>query len=175
VRQFLLTTLDSVGGTYLVRNGAIEIVPTGFAAKVTKSAVSEDEDGHKRLDEPLVSAIIKEKPLNEALANLAEQYDLTVVIAPQAGDAKVAFVTARMLNVPADKAIELLALQCDLRVIRKGATYFITSREHANEMFAEKLEKERELIELQKFREAKPVPPVPPPPPPPVRSGVFVG
>ncbi len=159
LRQFLAGVLEGLGAAYLVKNGVIEIATVQYVAKVTKSGTSQDEDSRPRLSEPLVSAIVKEKPLNEVVAKIAEQYDLTVVVAPQAADAKAGFVTARLLNVPADKAIELLALQCDLRVVRRGAAYFLTSREHANELFGEKLDKERQQIEVQKLREAPAVPP----------------
>lgn len=167
VHQFLTLALDSLGATYLVKNGTIEVVDVGHAAKVTKSGVSQDEDGLPRLNERLVSAVAKEKPFNEVVAKIAEQYDLTVTIAPQAGDAKTGFVTARLLNVPADKALELLALQCDLRVVRRGAAFLVTSRDHANELFAEKLDRERQQIEIQKLREAPAKPPAPEKPPAP--------
>jgi hypothetical protein len=173
VHQFLTTVLESMGVTYIVKGNAIEIVPPLYAAKVAKVAVKVDMDGPKLPTEPLVSLIVKEKPLNETVALLAERYDLNVVVSPQSGDAKTGFVTARLLNVPADKALELLALQCDLRVVRKGNAYMITSRDHSNEMFGEKLERERQLIELEKFRQAPPPKPEPkvdpkadqPPPP----------
>ncbi len=167
VHQFLNTTLDSLNAGYLLKNGVIEIVPLRHVAKVTKSATSEGEDGRVQLNEPLVSAIFKEKPLNEAVAKVAEMYDLTVTFSPQAGDAKTGFVTARILNLPADKAIELLALQCDMRVVRRGTAYLLTSRDHANELFNEKLDKERQRIEVQKLREAPAKPPAPPEAPPP--------
>jgi hypothetical protein len=173
LQQFLKLTLDGMGATYLIKGNAVEIVPVAHAAKVTKSGTSQEEDGRVRLNEPLVSAIYKEKPFNEVVAKIAEAYDLTVVVSPQAGDAKTGFVTARLLNVPADKALELLALQCDLRIVRRGNAYLITSKDHANELFNEKLEKERQQIEIQKFREAPAKPPekapepVPPPKPEP--------
>jgi hypothetical protein len=165
LRQLLLVTLDSIGATYLVKGATIEIVPIQFAAKVTKSSLSRTGDeGHAQLNEPLVSAIFKEKPLNEAAAKIAEMYDLTVVVAPQAADVKATAVTARILNMPADKAIELLALQSDLRVVRRGPAYLLTTKEHANELFREKLEQERQKIETQKFREMTVKPPAPPAP-----------
>lgn len=158
MHQFLSTTLESMGATYLLRNGTIEIVPVRYAAKACKAALDGvgEESESPRLREPLVSAVIKEKPLNEAVAKLAEVYDLNVVVAPQAGDAKTGFVTARLLNVPADKAVELLAIQCDLRVVRKGNAFLITSRDQSNELFGEKLERERQKIELEKLRDAPP-------------------
>ena len=115
-----------------------------------------------------MSAFFKEKPLNEAVAKIAEMYDLTVIVSPQSGDARTGFVTARLLNVPADKALELLAaLQCDLRASCSAAeaAFLITSRDHANELFDENMGRERQKIELQKLREAPAKPPAPPAPP----------
>ena len=140
VHDMLTKILPSMGATYIVRGKAVEIVPPSYAARVTKSSVVENEEGIKSLAEPLVSAVIKEKPLNEAVAQIAERFDLTVVVSPQAGDARMGFVTARLLNTPADKALELLAVQSDLRVVRKGTAFLITSREHAEGMFAEQME-----------------------------------
>lgn len=157
--------LDRHDAAYLVRRGHIEIVPVAFAVRETKNnGAGEGEVMRPR--EPLVSVIVREKALNDALAELAEEYDLNVVVAPQSGDARTGFVTARLLNVPADKAIELLAIQADLRVVRKGTAYLVTSRDHAGEMFGERLEKERQRIEVEKLREAPPAqPPAPAPEP----------
>jgi hypothetical protein len=172
LRQFLALSLDSMGAAYLIKNSTIEIVPIAHAQKVTKSAPKLELDGNipqmgeaPRLVEPLVSAVIKEKPLNETVAKLAEMYDLTVVVCPQSGDARTGFVSARLLNVPADKSLELLALQADLRVVRRGTAYLITSKDHANELFNEKLDKERQKVELQKLKEAPAKPPAPAPVP----------
>jgi len=160
LHQFLTTVLDSVGATYMLKGQTIEIVTPGYVA----AATIRDEEGLKSLQEPLVSAIFKEKPLNEAIAVLAERYDLTVVVSQQAGDAKTGPVTARLLNVPADRALELLAVQSDLRVVRKGAAFLITSREHADALFSETIEKERAWIELEKFRQMPPPKPETPQP-----------
>jgi hypothetical protein len=182
VRQLLNVTLEGMQATFLIRNGGVEIVPVGHAASVTRATALDRVDCDSgRLRDPLVSAVIKEKPLNEAVAKIAETYDLTVVVSPQAGDAKTGFVTARLLNVPADKALELLAVQCDLRVVRDGGSFLLTSRDHANELFEENLERARKKLELQKLREAparprgppapdKPPEPAPAPPPKPPAS-----
>lgn len=166
LRQFLNAALEDLRATYLIRNGAIEIVSLGHAASAAKTEVVIGEDNRYRLKEPLVSAAVKEKPLNEVVAKLAEMYDLTVIVSPQAGDAKTGFVTARLLNLPADKAIELLALQCDLRVVRKGNAFLLTSRDHLNELFGEKLDKERQKIEVEQLRKAPAKPPAAPEKPP---------
>jgi hypothetical protein len=145
----LKTALAEKGSTYLVRRTHIEIVPIGAAAKEAKIPAS-DEDGFTHLTQPLISAIYKEKPLNEALADLAEENDLTIVVAPQAGDNKIGFVSARLLNVPADKAIELIAVQADLRVVKKANGYLITSGDHAAELFNEEIERKQKKLELER-------------------------
>ena len=66
----------------------------------------------------------------------------------------MAFVSLRLLNVPADKVLDVIATAADLRVVRKGNVFLVTSRDHAKEMFEEKLNREKDLIEVQKLREA---------------------
>ncbi len=151
-------TLAPLDATFLVRKGYIEIVPVTFAVKEVKQMGGEEDAG--RLLEPLVSAIYKEKPINEALADLAEEFDLSIVVAPQSGDNKTGFVSARLLNVPADKAIELLTLQADLRVIRKGNAFFVTGRDHANDLANERLDREQRENEVERARTAPFQPPV---------------
>src|SRR5438067_3868001 len=88
LHQFLTTTLDSMGATYMVKGKMIEIVPPAHAARVARTGVDQIDDVRKVLREPLVSVVVKEKPLNEAISLLAERYDLSVVVSPQAGDAR---------------------------------------------------------------------------------------
>ncbi|HEY1191035.1 MAG TPA: hypothetical protein VGE74_25605, partial [Gemmata sp.] len=165
MRRYLNVALEGLGATYLVKNGVIEVVPVGHAAVVTKAALVEsDGDGRPRLKEPLVSVVLKEKPLNEVVAKLAEMYDLNVILSSQVGEAKTARVTARLLNVPADKAIEVLAIQCELRMVRKGTVFLIASKDQANELLNEKREQERRQIELEQLRAAPAAPPKPPEP-----------
>lgn len=142
----LRSILAERDATFLVRKTHIEIVPIAVAAKEAK--VAPNEDGTITLP-TLVSAIYKEKPVNEALADLAEEHDLTITVAPQAADNKAAFVNARLLNVPADKAIEMLALQADLRVIRKGNAFLVTSKDHEQDLFNQKLERTKQKKEVE--------------------------
>ncbi len=152
--------LGQLDATYLVFKDHLEIVPIEFAAKETKNIKTTDDDGQPvRMAQPLVSMIFKEKPLNDAVAEIAEEYNLTVIVAPQSGDARTGFVTARLLNTPADKALELLALQCDLRIVKKANAFMITSRDHANDMFNEQMERDRTKIEIERARTAPHFPP----------------
>ncbi len=124
--QFLTVVLDSMDATFLVKQSGIEIVPVAFAAEVTKSATTKITESRVRLSEPLVSVIAKDKSLNEIATKLAKDFDLNIIILTQVnnGDAKPAPI--RLLNVPADKAIEAIALQYGLQVTRKGTTFLLT-------------------------------------------------
>jgi hypothetical protein len=172
--------LGQVDATFLVRKDHIDIVPIAYAAKETRNVVQTDDDSPVQMAEPLVSMIFKEKPFNEAVAELAEEYNLTVVVSPQSGDARTGFVSARLLNTPADKALELLAVQCDLRIVRKANSFLVTSHDHADGLFQEQLDHERAKIEVERLRTApfnppqpqlavqpQPQPPAPNPAPPP--------
>jgi len=148
----LRNTLGQQGWTYLVRRDHVEIVPIAYALKESRQLVKTDANGDAMAAQPLVSAVVKNMALSAALDDLAADHDLTVILSPQAGDQKAAFVTARLLNVPADKAIELLALQADLRVVRRGPAFLVTTKEHADGLFNERHERERQKIELENMR-----------------------
>ncbi len=152
LHQFLVRVLDSLGGTYIIKGNVVEVVPLAHAAKMAKAETDMDVNGNLSLKEPLVCAIIKQKPLADAVELLASRYDLSVTITPQARDGSASVVSARLMNLPADKAIEMLAVQCELRVVRKGNAFLITSREHAKTLLAEQAETDRQKIELEKLR-----------------------
>jgi hypothetical protein len=159
LHQLLRVVLEPLHATFLIKNNAIQIVSVEYAAEVTGSSLAHPngEGAYPRLRAPLVSMNIKALPLKDAVGEIAERYDLTVAVSPQAGEARKEPVSARLLNAPADKALELLALQADLRVVRRGTSFLITSKEHAGEIFDEEQNKERQKIELKRLREEKPV------------------
>jgi hypothetical protein len=152
-------TLASMEGAFLVRKDYIEIMPQNSAALETTAVNTPG---------PLVSAVFKEKPLNEAVSELAEDHDATIVVAPQTGDARMAFVNARLLNVPLQTALELLAVQTDLRVVKRKNAFLITTTDAANGLRDEEMQKERVRAEVRLLRAGKlPGPPTPPEPPKP--------
>jgi hypothetical protein len=157
--DLLLKDLDDSKPVCLIRKDHIEIAPHNVAELETKSF---DTPG------PLVSAVFKEKPLNEAMAELADDYDATIIVAPQTGDARMAFVNARLLNVPLQTALELLAVQTDLRVVKRKNAYLITTPDAANGLRDDEMQKERMRAEVRLLRAGKlPAPPAPPEPPKP--------
>jgi type II secretory pathway component GspD/PulD (secretin) len=162
LHQLLVRVFDSLdvapagvtpGVTYLIKGKTVEIVPKYIAQRYVRALpVSGDEGEGETLRDPLVSLIVKQKSLTDVVETLANRYDLNVIIGPQAVDATASLVTARLLNVPADTALEMLAAQCGLRSIRKGNAFLITSKDRAKELLTEEYEKEQRKIELAKPR-----------------------
>jgi hypothetical protein len=175
LHDFLNRVLESMNATSIVKGNVVEIISVAHAEKLFKAATVDGMEGIKILKEPLVCAIVKQKPLTEAIEQLARRYDLSITINPLAGEAASTVITARILNLPADKAIETLALQSDLRVVRKGNAFMITKPEHAKTLLAEQALQDKNKIELEQLRascvknvvlppqksETKPLPAVP--------------
>lgn len=121
--------------TYLVRDDYIEVTSVAVAQKeaglqeaMEVAGVSEDAGvsaaARARKDLPLVSVVAEDKPFLDVLKDLTRVYGLNVVVnraERQRLTESVAFL--RLLNVPADTTLELLAEQAGLEVVRKGNTF----------------------------------------------------
>jgi hypothetical protein len=124
--------------TYLVREDRIEITSREAAQKeaglpeAIEEAKTTGEPGEvvrakARFNLPLVCVAVKDKPLGAVLKDLSRVYGLNVVVEPGAREALNAQLTERLLNVPADTALEVLAGQAGLSVVRKGNVFRITA------------------------------------------------
>src|SRR5262245_3640166 len=149
LRRFLSVVLESLNATFLVRKNYIEVVTPNTALEVAKVTINLGEPTPSVL--PLVSEIYKAKPLDEVTAELAEEYDMNVVIAQSVGDRKTTAINVRLLNVTAEVALEAIAFQADLRVVRRGNVYLITTPEQAKTLTEEQFEFQRRLLELKKL------------------------
>ncbi len=134
--QALRIVLDSAGAGgsrlgYLVRPGYVEIVPASELEKFYSPARPRGDDRPRPEVVPLTSAVLADEPLNTALTRLLGASDQTVVVSPKVGDKSRAPVSARLLNVPFDTAVELLAEQAGLVVIRRDRAYLVTVPESA--------------------------------------------
>ena len=146
VSKALDLMLDNIGAQYIVRKDLIEIVPLMEGVHVVR-----------------ITGIYKERPLNEVLAEIADDCDTTILVAPQTGDARMMFINARLLNVPLESALELLAVQADLRVVKRKNAYLITGKDHANELTEEAHNTAMRKIELEGLRAGNPPKPAPAP------------
>jgi hypothetical protein len=125
------------GVTYLVRSDRIEITSRHVAQKEAGLTEAVDEakatgepmdlvKAKARLNLPLVCVAVQERPLNLVLKDLGQVYGLNIVIDREVREVLKMTVTERLLNVPADTALELLVGQAGLTVVRKGNTFRVT-------------------------------------------------
>jgi RNA polymerase sigma factor (sigma-70 family) len=94
---------------------------------------------------PLVYALFDKVPLPDALARLGDTTGCNVILAGYLGKETETKVTADLKGVPLDTAVVLLADMADLKLVRLGNVYYVTSRERGRLLETE--EKERRLKE----------------------------
>jgi hypothetical protein len=70
---------------------------------------------------------VKDKQLGAVLDDLRCIYGVNIVVETGAKVQLKAAITEQLLNVPADTALELIAGQADLGVVRKGNTFRLIS------------------------------------------------
>ena len=80
---------------------------------------------------PLVHATFEQKPLAEALREMAEQTEYNIVLDNRAGEKAKAEVSARFVNTPLDTAVNFVADMVDLRTILLDNVIYVTTRENA--------------------------------------------
>jgi hypothetical protein len=132
---------DQLGGTFVIRGFNIEITTfekvLGRQRNVGESAA-------------LVQHIANKEPLADLLDHLGTRYGRTVIVAPQVGEKAQIPVTLKLLNVPFDLAVLMVAETADLKVVRKDGALLVTTPHRAKEFEAE--------LKARK-KEEKPMPP----------------
>jgi hypothetical protein len=131
-------TLQS-GASYLVRRDGIEITTGLFRSSEVWGGAS---GGVPFL--PLVHRKFEKVPLEEALKELSDLTDFTIVLDPRVGEKAKTPVTARFLNTPLDTAVRFLADTADLRSLQQDNMLYVTSKQNAA-VWEARLRKERGL------------------------------
>jgi hypothetical protein len=122
--------LKQVDGACLVRD--THIVITSRAARRAELGENEDEGGAAIRDAvPLVRQTFTDTPLRKVLDELSTRFDRTIIVAPQTAEKGDTQVTAKLINVPLDHAVELLAEMAELAVVKRGNALFVTTPERA--------------------------------------------
>lgn len=125
VLEKILSRVDVPSGlTYLVRKDHIEIT-TAAAARA---------ELHLTDDQPLVlvHADFRDTDFGEAMRKIIDDTEISVVFDPRvAKEAANARVTARLMNVPVETALKLLADAAGLCVVKQNNVYYVTSEKNA--------------------------------------------
>ncbi len=158
--RVLQKVLSRVGGMsramYLVRNDCLEITtekaawdelgiqekkaPKGPIDPVTGLRAEAEEDSGE-IDSrkgllPLISEDFMRADVKDVLKKFAETSGYNVILDPRAEQDKDPnrAITARLLNVPVDVAIHLVAEMLDLTVVRQANVFFVTTEKTAEKM-----------------------------------------
>ena len=136
---------EQVGGKFLVYPDHIKIVPAAFA-EYESGVLSTTPDG---IDEPLLSPAdlirakpltkrglvnvsFKNKPLGEALDEIAEATGATLAVSPLLpANVRQAPVTVRFANTPVEAAVRTLCEMTECAAIEDANVLLITTRERA--------------------------------------------
>ena len=142
LEAFLRVALPEIKATFLVRKHYIEITTWEAASANFDDPLAEKfRQGGVPLpesirDTPLVSIVIKDRPFDRVVADLADAYGFTVIVANQANEDAKINVSARLMNVPFPTALDVLALNAGLKVVRRDNTFIVTTVEHAGNLKA---------------------------------------
>ena len=160
--SFLTLVLESINGTFLVRRDYLEITTLKEACRECGGPwpgfdvdLDWPDSGEAYLDFrlPFVQMAFTNKPLTAVFADLMAVYnDRSVVFAPQATQRMKVAVTGRLLNVPLNQALQILAKLGDLEAVTCGNITLITSAEKAEPMLKD-LADRRAVSRIQRLLE----------------------
>jgi hypothetical protein len=120
--------LAQVHATYLIHPDYVEIVPLEYA---------HPQAWKQRRDlAAMVQVEFVERPLDEALRELADTSGINIVLDARAGEKAKTSITASLENVPVDTAVLILADMADMRPVVLDNVLYVTSRENAEQLLA---------------------------------------
>jgi hypothetical protein len=131
---------EQVNAAYLIRADHIALVPLAAWQLEIWGRPNPEEEGSakQRRRLPLVHADFDQRPLDDALRELAEATGYSIVLdARQSGDHARLPITALLNNLPLDTAASLLADQAGLEAVLIDNVLQVTTRERARSLRAE--------------------------------------
>ena len=123
--------LGRVGGTspvtYMIRRDVIEIT-TERAARL-ESGMPAEKEGERPLN--LLTTEFTKKPIQSVLERLSDLSGSTVALDPRAQNKGETAITARLLNVPVETAVKLVADMAGLEVVKLDNVFYATTTANA--------------------------------------------
>jgi hypothetical protein len=131
LRTVLQLICEQNDAGFVVRKDFIEILP----AETLRKELNYPQ-GTVRDFCSLVVCNCEKIPLEKALNDLAKLHNRTVVLSPQAEKELSQPISARLINVPFDVAVESLADMAGLKLVRKSNVLLVTTKKQAAELKA---------------------------------------
>lgn len=118
---------NQIHGTYLIYADRIVLVNRDALAGI----IGQGEEEPPLVTLPLVTMKFESKSLAQTFNEISERTNTTILLAPQVAEVAKATISAKLINTPIDRAISLLAEMGELRMVRKGNAYLVTSIDRA--------------------------------------------
>jgi hypothetical protein len=144
LRRVLARIPAASGTTFVVRDGAVEITTRRYASPSLWGAGSGEG-----ATPPEVSIEFNQRPLREALQEIADATGVNILLDTGAGDKGAEPVTATMHGVGVDTVIQLLASMADLTSMPVENVLYVTTKQRAKALRADLLKLETENGEGQ--------------------------
>jgi hypothetical protein len=146
----LRALLDQVKGTYVIRPGYIELTTMQRVRPEHKWIIGQYPPlppvSTGQLPRPrLVYAVFEKRALEDALKELAEASDLSIVIDARMTDKAKLSVSATLNNVPVDTAVRVLADMIDLKMVILDNVLYVTSATNAAALQKEEKQRQADL------------------------------
>jgi hypothetical protein len=117
----LRLVLGQVNATYVVLPEYVEIIPMPAAGPGEAPAF------------PPVYAVFEKRPLEQALRELSELTDVTILLdTSRANELAQAPMSAAIKKIPVDAAVRLLADMAGLKMVQADKVLYVTTRENAD-------------------------------------------
>jgi hypothetical protein len=142
LKKVLARVPSASGATYVLRRDGIEITTEGAKWAEFRNpsdhalpglADDMDPNGPPPVPIVLVEAEFDKRPLDEALKELAVATECNVLLDARAAE-QARPVTATLINVPLDTAVDLLADMSGLHVVSRDRVLYVTTKENAEAM-----------------------------------------
>jgi hypothetical protein len=135
LRKLLARVPSQSGATYILRRDVIEITTTASVIREIWGT------GYQGPYLPLVNKTFDNRPLEDALKDLAVANDYNIVVDSRVAEKAKTAVSARFENTPLDTAVRLLADMADLKPFLVDNVLYVTSRARAEQMEAQEKQK----------------------------------
>jgi hypothetical protein len=132
VLHFLLAKIDA---EYLLHHDYLEVTTVTRARPEEWPGNRPMEDTWKRPLLPLVYAEFNRVPLGDALKELSDVSDVSIILdGSRAEQVRAAEVTAALKNVPVDTAVRILADAVGMEAVLMDNVLYVTESEHAEQL-----------------------------------------
>jgi RNA polymerase sigma factor (sigma-70 family) len=122
--------------TFLVRDGNIVIVPYNRVVPSDHEMYPNGAPVGRALREP-VSVSVEERPLGEALRELADAAGANIIVDVRLKDKVKTPVTVILQHVPLETAVRLMADMADVKAVALDNVLYITAKENAEKLAKE--------------------------------------